>query len=202
MIGSIGPLGQADKNKVYISSALFLIGSLIGSICFGIFWGAVGFLIRWTANLNSEIYHKPACILVGILAILSGLLDLKIIRLAMPQIMCQVPREWLNVYGPYRTSFQWALNIGAGIKTVFTYWLFYLIAVYVIIVGSPVFGARVYGTFGLTYGLVSALSMNLYRWEPFRTAFSDFLPTKNLTNYTVGIAQIVAGILLLFDKGF
>lgn len=200
MIGTIGPLGEGDIRKAGRPALLFLLGSVVGSVCAGTLLGLAGWCVRWV--LYGENARLPPGVLVVMagFALLGGLVDVRIIRLRPLQYMCQVPREWLYVYGANRTALAWSFCISAGIMTVYTYALFHVLALWVLLVGSPSWGALVFFTFGLSYGVVSALSMISFRRPRFRGWLESFLPSSSAPRLAAGVAQLAAALMLLLAR--
>src|SRR5438067_6333725 len=117
MIGQIGYLGQVSRRVGIVSAALYILGATSGACLLGLTCGGLGWGNRWLFDLGPASHTAGLLLGMAGLAVLGGLWDLGIIPLSLPEPIKQLPRHWLAVFGPYKTSFLWGLHVGIGRKT-------------------------------------------------------------------------------------
>jgi hypothetical protein len=198
MIGQIGYLGQVSRRIGIVSAVLYEIGAVSGASLLGLVFGAVGMGTRWLFHLDYLAPSAAPQFVIGGLALLGGLLDLGAIPARLLEPSKQLPRHWLAVFGPYRTSFLWGLHVGIGRKTRVGSTLYYILIAWIVLVGNPRFGALVLGLYGLSHGLLLIAEVSgiaLRTTDPLQgllgLARSDFL-----FRYA-GVALVLSGVFLL-----
>lgn len=198
MIGQIGYLGQVSRRIGIVSAVLYAVGAVCGALLLGLVFGVVGLGTRWLFHLGYVAPGAAPHFVVGGLAILGGLLDLGAIPVRLPEPIKQLPRHWLAVLGPYRTSFLWGLHVGIGRKTRVGSTLYYVLIAWIVLIGSPLFGALVLGLYGLSHGLLLIAEVGgiaLRATDPLQgllgVARSDFL-----FRYA-GVALLLCGVFLI-----
>src|SRR5579862_9554514 len=143
MIGMIGYLGKVSPRKGLVSALLYALGTTIGATIVGFIFASIGFFCRWLLGCGGAIYTPGVLIPVGLASVFGGLRDLKFFRMVLPQPQTQVPASWWPVLGPYKTGFLWGLFVGLFFQTRIQYALYYVVALWVILIGQPYFGAQV-----------------------------------------------------------
>src|SRR5215813_4851848 len=152
MIGQIGYLGKVSCRIGIISAGLYALGASLGGLFLGSVYGVVGMGTRWL--LYGYVAPGSATpFVIGVLAVAGGLWDLGVIPVCLPEPIKQLPRHWLAVFGPYRTSFLWGLHVGIGRKTRVGSTLYYVLIAWIVLSSRPLFGALVLGLYGLSHGL-------------------------------------------------
>lgn len=169
MIGQIGYLGQVSSRVGIVTALLYTAGATIGAALVGLALGAVGAGARWALGLSWGPPGPGLLLLVAGLALVGGLRDLGFLRFRLPQPPKQVPRGWLEVFGPHRTGFLWGLAVGLAYTTMIQYSLYYVLAFWILLMGSPLVGAAALAIYGFAQGAlltadVLAIAVD-GRWE-------------------------------------
>ena len=136
---------------------------------------------------------------LGLVALLGAARDLDLVPLSwMPQPTRQLPRHWMAVLGPYRTSALWGLHVGMGRKTRVGHALYYFLVMWIVLGGSPMFGGLVLATYGLAHGAffsVEIMGIAYLRLHPLEGLLgmerSDFFFRLS------GMSLLASGIYLL-----
>jgi hypothetical protein len=201
MIGQIGYLGQVSRRIGLVSATLYAFGAASGALVLGFAFGVAGIVIGWLLNASFEPfepYETVPRLIVGGLALLGGLWDLGAIPLRLPEPTKQLPRHWLAVLGPYRTSFLWGLHVGIGRKTRTGSALLYVLTVWILLVGDAAYGARVLSIYGLSHGLLliaEVAGIATGRMDPLQ-GLLGLRRSEFFFRYS-GLALLACGIFLL-----
>jgi hypothetical protein len=198
MIGQIGYLGKVSPRTGILTSLAYMTGITLGSTLLGFAVGATGFAVRWLFDIEYRIATPAMLLPIAVVAMLGGLHDLGFISVRLPGPTTQLPRFWMDVLGPYKTGFLWGFFVGLAQKTRVGYSLYYVMILWILLVGSPVLGALVMATYGLTNGLllvteVTALAMG--RADP---EYGLLPPRRNELFFGVGGAVLMACGVFLF----
>lgn len=109
----------------------------------------------------------------------------------------ETPQRWLHL-GPLRWAIRNGLTLGCGTSTRIGFWLWYAIPVGSLLLGSPILGVMIYGTFGLVRGLAPVFILGLGRrrpewdfsgWLVSRARFARVLTSGNLL--LLGVSAIL-----------
>jgi hypothetical protein len=202
MIGQIGYLGKVSLRVGLASALLYTLGAASGAAVVGLLLGSLGLGARWLLDLGYEA-HPPGVLLpVGCLALLGGLRDLGVVPLRLPQPAKQVPRGWLEVFGPRTVGFLWGASIGLALNTMIQYSLYYVVALWVLLAGSPLLGAQVLAVYGFTQGAVLVLDVLAMARDSGR---SGGLLGWGRTGFFFrfgGAALLACGVFLVARSGF
>src|SRR5262245_39338436 len=112
MIAQIGHLGKVSLRVGIVSAILYALGAALGAGMVGFALGSLGLGVRWLFHLGPDPAAPGVLLAVALAALLGGLRDLGLIPLRLPQPWRQVPRGWLQVFGPYKTGFFWGFAVG------------------------------------------------------------------------------------------
>jgi hypothetical protein len=154
MIGQIGCLVQVSQRIGIASAGLYMLGATLGGLALGLALGVLGYGLRWLFELPDTAQSPGLMFLVAGLTMLGGLWDLGVVPWSLPQPIKQLPRHWLRILGPYRTSFLWGLHVGFGRKTRVGYALYYVVTIWIVLTGGPVHGALLLAAYGFSHGLL------------------------------------------------
>jgi hypothetical protein len=157
MIGQIGCLGKASWRIGLVSALLYTAGISLGAALVGAALGLLGYSVRWTFYLGPNSHSPGLLFAVALVALIGGLRDLGFLRLSLPQPFKQVPYYWLHVFGPRKTSFLWGFSIGLAFNTMIQYSLYYVLAIWVALMGQPLLGAAALALYGFTQGTLLVL---------------------------------------------
>ncbi len=146
MMTSITPVGEmARQQRWSVTTAAYLVGSLVGGAVVGTVLGAVSVPVR--AVLPGPV----ALVLLLVVAVVGLLADRGV--LPLPSWRRQVDERWLTTYRGWVYGAGFGLQLGAGLATIVT-----ASATWVVLVAAVLSGSIAAGTvIGATYGLVRAL---------------------------------------------
>jgi hypothetical protein len=144
------------------------MGASLGAGLIGLGLGSVGMGIRWLLGVPDAARTPGTLLLVAGLALIGGLRDLRLIWFHLPQPARQVPRGWLEAFGPRKTGFLWGLAIGLAYSTMIQYSLYYVVALWVIAMADPLLGAAALGVYGLTQGALLVIDVAAMGLDPGR----------------------------------
>lgn len=168
MLGQFGPVAQRSFGRGLRAAAMYTVGMTAGAGAVGLALGALGLGVRWLFNLGYQTDAWWVLLAVSALGFVGGLRDLKFIRFALPQPARQVPRHYMTVFGPELTALFWGLGIGLAYSTMIQFSLYWVLAVWVALAGSPVIGLLALGLYGLVNGLLLIVDITVVgqgRWE-------------------------------------
>ena len=169
--------------RSWVSKAIvYSLSSALAGLLTGAVLGAVGGLLALDLRLAIGSVFAIVAVLVGGLELFGH-------RVQLPQFDCETPQRWVHK-GPLRWATRNGLTLGFGATSRIGFWLWYVIPLGALLVGDPVFGAVLYGTYGLVraLGAVSILLCTL----GLKVDVSDWL----ITHY--GAARALAAGQLLF----
>lgn len=146
MVGTIGPLVKVAKAKWLMSITLFFAGSLIGGVVVMLIAAGVGRLL----GVQQPDRGLPFAVIV--VALLGAVVDLRILRVAVPTPQQSVPQRWWMEHGAYRASLAYGTVLGMGVTTFIPVATFYSLLLIAACQDSPVAAMM-----GATYGLARAL---------------------------------------------
>jgi hypothetical protein len=197
MIGEIGSLGQASRRDGLSAAFLYTVGAVAGALLLGFALGTLGRVIRWVFYLDTGHYETIA-LAMAIPAIVGGLWDLGIIPLPLPGPTKQLPRHWFAILGSRRTSFLWGLHVGLGQKTRVVSALYYVLTLWIVVRGSPVFGASLLGVYALSHGFLLASEIAAISWGSVDPIHGLMGLDRALFLFRyAGIALLICGVFLL-----
>ena len=163
MIGQIGYLVKVSFSVGIQTALLYTFGCMSGAALTGVVIGGMGMGIRWVFHLQTQ--DDTFLLLVASLAIVGGLRDLGFFRLRLPQPFKQVPRGWLEVFGPRLTGLLWGFSVGLGFNTMIHYALYYVVVAWILLSGNPLLGAQALAIYGLAQGLLLTIEVFALRKE-------------------------------------
>jgi hypothetical protein len=126
-------------------AAVYALASAVAGLVAGAALGLVGSFLPLEVRLGVGS-------ILAIVAIAVGGLELFGRRIQPLQIDCETPQRWVNK-GPWRWAARNGLTLGFGATTRIGFWLWYVIPLGAFLVGEPVAGAIIYGTYGLVRAL-------------------------------------------------
>ena len=159
MIGQIGYLGQVSLPVAVTSALLYTLGATFSAALIGLALASLGLAGRWLFDLGYNSHTPAVLISMACLALIGGLRDLGFLRFRLPQPAKQVPRAYLEVFGPRLAGFLWGLGVGFAFQTMVQYSLYYVVALWVVLAGNPLLGAGVLGVYGFAHGVVLTLDV-------------------------------------------
>ena len=153
MLSSISPLGeQARASRWWVTTAAYVLGSLVGGLALGALFGALG------AVLPQSWRSSPWALgLAGTLLLVGLALDLRVGGLELPSWRRQVDEQWLTRYRGWVYGVGFGAQLGFGLVTIITSSTTYAVALLALLAGSPATGLLIGGVFGLVRALPSVL---------------------------------------------
>ena len=173
---------QAGRSWVTKATVYSLSSALAGLVA-GVVLGATGGLIALDLRLA-----VGSILALGAIAV--GSLDLFGRHVMLPQFDCETPQRWIHK-GPLRWATRNGLVLGFGATSRIGFWLWYAIPLGAFLVGAPLFGAVIYGTYGLVRAL-GAVGI-LLGILGFKTDVSDWL----IEHYSAARALAAGQLVLL-----
>ena len=146
MLASITPLGERGRGSRWgVTMAFFFAGSVGAGLIAGGVLAAAGRLF-----LVAHIAGTPRLVALGALVILGCLVDAGRTGLRLPTIHRQVNEQWLFQYRGWFYGVGFGFQLGLGVVTIVTTSAVYLWLAAALLSASPVGGAMIGVTFGLT----------------------------------------------------
>lgn len=157
MIGQIGPLGKGPWRTAAGSLFLYTLGVTLSAGLLGLALGLIGWIVRWVCYAEAGSVSPSVLTLVAFAALIGGLRDMGMLRLSLPQPPRQVPQVYMEVLGPLKTSFWWGVGIGFAYQTRIEYSLYYVLALWIVLLGHPLLGAGLLALYAFTLALSLSL---------------------------------------------
>jgi hypothetical protein len=155
-----------QAGRSWISKAVvYSLSSALAGLVTGAVLGAVGSLLPLDLRLAAGSILAVAAIAVGGLELLGR-------RVQPLQFDCETPQRWVHK-GPLRWATRNGLTLGFGATSRIGFWLWYVIPLGAFLVGDPVVGAGIYGTYGLVRALGATVTVLGMIW--LSTDISDWL---------------------------
>ncbi|MCU0311906.1 MAG: sulfite exporter TauE/SafE family protein [Acidimicrobiales bacterium] len=149
MLSSITPLGERGRaQRWWLTATAYILGSALGGVAVGAALGALGSLLARTDWSDPVV----AGVVVA-LAVVALVFDAGAARLRLPRYGRQVNEDWMSTYRGWVYGGGYGLQLGAGLTTIVTAALVYLVFALCLLAGSWWGGALIGLTFGLTRGL-------------------------------------------------
>ena len=114
--------------------------------------GAAGFVL---GLLGSSVGTSPRLAVASLLALTGtavGAVELAGRPVALLQVDCETPKRWVED-GPVRWAVKTGGALGLGGTSRIGFWLWFVVPLGALLVGDPLLGAAIYGTYGLVRGL-------------------------------------------------
>ena len=135
-----------QAGRSWISKAIvYSLSSALAGLLAGAALGAAGDLLALDLRLALGSVLAVAAVAVGGLELFGR-------RVQLPQFDGETPQSWVHK-GPLRWATRNGLTLGFGATSRIGFWLWYVVPLGAFLVGKPVFGALIYGTYGLIRGL-------------------------------------------------
>ena len=149
MLSSITPLGERGRaQRWWLTATAYIVGSAIGGAAVGATLGVVGALLV-AAGLTQVVLVASAVALASVALIF----DLAASRIRLPRYGRQVNEDWMNMYRGWVYGGGYGIQLGAGLTTIVTAALVYLVFALCLLSASWAAGAALGTAFGLSRGL-------------------------------------------------
>jgi hypothetical protein len=130
-------------------AAAYVAGTVIGGSAAGLLLGLIG---SGAADIRLRPLHEALMIALLALAVMASGLELLGRVEPLPESRAQVPKRWLFWRRRWKTGLAFGLMLGAGVFTHMQHAALYVLAVVIVLAGSPWVGVVVGGTYGLGRG--------------------------------------------------
>jgi hypothetical protein len=132
--------------RSWVSKAvIYALASAVAGLVAGAVLGTLGNLLPLDMRLAVGSILAIAAIAIGGLELFG--------RHTQPwQFDCETPQRWVN-RGAWRWATRNGLTLGFGATSRIGFWLWYVIPLGAFLIGDPVAGAAIYGTYGLIRAL-------------------------------------------------
>lgn len=148
MLSSITPLGERGRGqRWWLTVTAHVIGSALGGAVLGALLGLVG------TPLVDTLDGWVLALVVGVAAVVALVFDVAGSRLRLPRYGRQVDEDWMSRYRGWVYGGGYGVQLGAGLTTIVTAALVYLVFAMCLLSGSWWAGALLGGLFGLARGL-------------------------------------------------
>jgi hypothetical protein len=135
-----------------VTTAAYVLGSLVGGLALGGLFGLVG------STLPEAWRASPWALGLAAVLLLVGLaLDLRVGGLELPSWRRQVDEQWLTRYRGWVYGVGFGAQLGFGLVTIITSSTTYAVVLLALLSGSPGAGLLIGGVFGLVRALPSVL---------------------------------------------
>ena len=137
---------------------MFAIAAGGSAVLTGALLGLTGGLLPLQARVSSAT-------VLSLIAMALGTWELIVGRLNPLQCNRETPQQWIRK-GPYHWALRNGIALGIGITTRIGFWIWYVVPVSAFLIGRPLEGAIVYGTYGIVRGATVWPALLLYRVSP------------------------------------
>ena len=150
MLSSITPLGERGRaQRWWLTVTAHILGSALGGAALGALLGLVGTpLVGWVGEVT-------VAVVVGLAALAALAVDASGGRLPLPRYGRQVNEDWMSTYRGWVYGGGFGLQLGAGLTTIVTAGLVYVVFLVCLLSGSWLLG----GVVGLVFGTVRGLAV-------------------------------------------
>lgn len=196
MVGTIVPIGYGERaqGQRALTPWIHFLGNVLGGAAVGALLGALGAVLL----SHGTVGPGSALLVTGVAGLVYSLRELGIVPVPLPLVRRQVPSKWRRDWPPRVAAFFYGLALGGGVSTSVYVSTFYVVAVWVVLQGSPVYGAIVLGLFGAGRGLpIAALGTrpwSVKRAFDFTLSLDKWREVMALVN---GVALALSGSLLV-----
>lgn len=150
MLSSITPLGERSRNRRWGATvAAYVAGSTVGGMATGFLMGGLGALMAAVVTPSPRF---AAWLLVAVVA-LAALHESGWLRFRLPTVQRQVNEDWLDEYRGWVIGAGFGLQLGAGLTTIVTSSVGYVVWIATVLTFSPRSGIVIGAVYGLTRAL-------------------------------------------------
>lgn len=150
MLSSITPLGERGRRqRWWLTVTAYVVGSLLGGAALGTALGAVGSVLHGLGL--GPVGVATVALVVAAVALVYDALGA---RLRLPRYGRQVNEDWMAMYRGWVYGLGFGLQLGAGLTTIVTAALVYVVFALCLVSGSWAVGLALGATFGAVRGLV------------------------------------------------
>jgi len=149
MLSSITPLGERGRSqRWWLTASAYILGSAVGGAAVGALLGLLGGLFR-----SAGLRGVGLAALVVVLGVVALVFDGAGPRFRLPRYGRQVNEDWMSSYRGWVYGLGYGVQLGAGLTTIVTSALVYLVFALCLLSGSWTAGALLGVTFGASRGL-------------------------------------------------
>ena len=196
MLSSITPLGERGRaQRWWLTVTAYILGSALGGVLVGALLGLLGTPLRTVGIVGAVL----GAVVIG-LATTALVFDAAQGRLRLPRYGRQVNEDWMSRYRGWVYGGGYGLQLGAGLTTIVTAALVYLLFLLCLLSGSWVLGAVLGATFGLTRGLVILTTRGVRDPDAlvaFHRRLQAVAPGARAATLVVEVVVIGAGVALV-----
>lgn len=196
MLSSITPLGERGRaQRWWLTVTAYILGSTLGGAVVGALLGLLGTPLRAAGLVGAVL----GAVVVG-LATIALVFDAARARLRLPRYGRQVNEDWMSRYRGWVYGGGYGLQLGAGLTTIVTAALVYLVFLLCLLSGSWVVGAVLGATFGLTRGVVVLTARRVQDPDglvAFHRRLQAVAPAARVATLVADLVVIGAGVALV-----
>lgn len=191
MLSSIHPLGERGRGFTFGQTATaFIVGSTVGGLATGAFFGAIGELASWLLELGGVALGTTARLTVVAVAAVAAI-AVEWTNTALPSIHRQVNEDWLHEFRGWVYGLGFGFQLGTGLMTYITSAALLLWLATILVAGSFVGSLAIGGAFGLARGL-GILSVRRVRSPGDLVRFHQALHARSALVWRVGSVALMA----------
>lgn len=127
--------------------SLYTTGSTISSLALGATLGSLGSILV-PSNGSAR-----AILIIALIGSFMSLCDFQVGGMRALTFGRQTCRWWWNTLGPSWAVLLWGIDLGLGFTTIRVASLYWVVALMVVIMSSPLLGAAIFGAYGLAIAL-------------------------------------------------
>ncbi len=196
MLSSITPLGERGRaQRWWLTATAYIVGSALGGLVVGALLGGLG-----AALLAIGIAESLLAGLAVVLGVAALVFDAAGSRLRLPRYGRQVNEDWMSTYRGWVYGGGYGLQLGAGLTTIVTAGLVYLVFALCLLSGSVLDGAVLGVVFGLSRGLALLSARHVHDGDDlvaFHRRLQRLAPIARVATVLAEVLVIVVGVAVL-----
>lgn len=195
MVGTIVPVVYREKPMRHWLAAvsLYVIGGVLGGTGLGAMLGFLGDQVLGTSRAYGPLLPLGV---IGAIASLYALHELRLWHLPYPQNQKQVPSGWRYQFHPYWVALAYGIGLGTGVITYITTASVYVVLFGAFLSGDPLIGAGLLGGFGLTRTIYLVIvGPSVRTWKRSERLLEAMTHISNYVHLVNGLALALFGAL-------
>lgn len=189
MIGQIGPLVQAGKQKTLL--ALHLSGGILGGAGMGLALGFIGVVIGRIVNLEPV---AQTAILAAVL-LYAGAVDLRVLPAPELSPVRQTPGWWPCSMGNSSAIFSWGVDLGLGMTTRFPHQALLVLPTFALVMQNVALSVAAFALYGA--GRATAVGLALLHAHDPAHACDRVAAGGSILRLLVGSSAVVIAAMIL-----
>ena len=151
MVGTILHVVNVERDRGSSRGAkvfwIHLTAYLFGAALTGFLLGGIGSILRSLWGNEFQVWGAVA--VTGVVGLLYSLREVGLVKVPAPNTFRQVPAKWRLTMPAEKAALLYGLELGAGLTTHVATTTFYVVALWAVLVSSPLLGALGMIAFGI-----------------------------------------------------